>query len=977
MKGKLLFTLLAAVAFGLSAEAPYTPPFSENFNSGMGEFTAAGDNPIKVLNYYGEGYSNGLQYAGSGSETADAWLFTPALTLKADLVYKLTYSVKITGSNTTNKIEWKAGNSASPDAMTASFGNVSYTYNSGNWETTTITVKVPADGDYYLGMYVLSDAGQGNIYFDNLNIGAGENPLNPAVTTAAAPQFAVAGDKLTTSIGITVPSQNISGDALTGDVTVKVNREGFETPVTLTGQPGETVTFTDNDAPLKSTTYTIACVSNGHESKPLEVVANPSLGTPKQVETFNVVQAGNVFTFTWDAVTEPVNSSFLFIPSAVTYTVKCGTTEIAKNIAATTTTYTVPKPEFGQQAVAFSIVASFASKSSSAVTSDTFIVGDPLAGEFRESFTTSEDRMGYANEVWVVENDNKNAWKPSVGSTYPTTVNPQDGDKGCLEFNYTTASDLKIWSPQLDLSSLSNPKLKFWVYLNPTSSYETKIQAGFETTTGDILLGEQINMKSGEAAGWKEYTFNVPEEAHSGVTRLMFVGTGGTYGHLYIDNISILGYFDHNLAVEVTAPAKKLAIGEKVNFPAKVINKGGNAEEEWTMALYADNEMVGEVQTEPVPESGSVDISIPFTALPKYAGKEVVFEVRLSLTGDGDRSDNTASVTIPVVENELAVATGLQAVSGQNAVALSWVAPVVSTEPAEESVTESFEDWENGATTPQNGWVFIDADDAAQSGINNLNAGQKFAAMVMENYAGNGYSTPKVTAHDGGKCLVMTPPSSYSVTSDNWIVSPEVKPGSEISFYVQINTAYTSLSGQKITILSSTGGTATDDFTIIEDQYISAKGSWEEHTCTLPSDAKRFAIRFNSSMGSDMVILFDSFSFTASTAPAVHTGYNLYRNHELIAAALPATQTSYTDSEAEEGKNHTYHLTALYDKGESSYSESATGHIGTLTAVEEIEIGADAEAEYYSLQGIRLASPVPGQIVIVRKAGRTFKAIIR
>lgn len=977
MKGKLLFTLLAGVAFGLSAQAPYTPPFSENFNSGMGEFTAAGTNPVKACSSsYGYDYTAGLQYAGT-SDAADAWLFTPAFTLKADLVYKLTYKAKSNGSNTTNKVEWKAGNSASADAMTVNLGEpISYTYNYGSWETTTVNVKVPADGVYYLGMHVISEASQGYIYFDNFDIEAGVSALAPAVPAAAAPQFAVAGDKLTTSIGITVPSQNISGDALTGDVPVKVNREGFETPVTLTGQPGATVNFTDNDAPLQSATYTITCVSNGHESKPLEVVANPSLGTPKQVENFNVVQAGNVFTLTWDAVTEPVNSSYLFIPSAVTYTVKCGATEIASNISETTKTYTVPKPEAGQQAVAFSIVASFASKPSSDVTSDTFIVGDPLTGEFRESFTTSEDRMGYANSVWTVQNGAGTAWKASVGKSYPT-INPQDGDKGCLEFYYTTASDVKIWSPQLDLSSLANPKLKFWVYLDPTSYYETKIQAGFETATDDILLGEQINVKSGESAGWKEFTFNVPNEALTGVTRLMFVGTGGTYGSAYVDNISILGYFDHNLAVEVTAPAKKLAIGEKVEFPAKVINKGGNAEEEWTMALYADNEMVGEVQTEPVPESGSVDISIPFTALPKYAGKDVVFEVRLSLTGDGDRSDNTASVTIPVVENTLAVATGLQAQSGQNSVTLSWTAPVVSTEPAEEHVTESFEDWENGATAPQNGWVFIDADDAAQSGINNLNAGQKFAAMVMENYAGNGYSTPKVTAHDGGKCLVMTPPSSYSVTSDNWIVSPEVKPGSEISFYVQINTAYTSLSGQKITILSSTGGTAADDFTIIEDQYISAKGSWEEHTCTLPADAKRFAIRFNSSMGSDMVILFDSFNFTASTAPAVHTGYNLYRNHELIAAALPATQTSYTDSEAEEGKNHTYHLTALYDKGESNYSESATGHIGTLTAVEEIEIGADAEAEYYSLQGIRLASPVPGQIVIVRKAGRTFKAIIR
>lgn len=973
MKGKLLFTLLAGVAFGLSAEAPYTPPFSENFNSGMGEFTAAGDNPIKVLNYYGEGYSDGLQYAGSASETADAWLFTPALALKADLVYKLTYSVKITGSNTTNKIEWKAGNSASPDAMTASLGNVSYTYNSGNWETTTITVKVPADGDYYLGMHVLSDAGQGNIYFDNLNIGAGENPLNPAVPAAAAPQFAVAGDKLTTSIGITVPSQNISGDALTGDVPVKVNREGFETPVTLTGQPGATVNFTDNDAPLQSATYTITCVSNGHESKPLEVVANPSLGTPKQVENFNVVQAGNVFTLTWDAVTEPVNSSYLFIPSAVTYTVKCGATEIASNISETTKTYTVPKPESGQQAVAFNIVASFASKPSSDVTSDTFIVGDPLTGEFRESFTTSEDRMGYANSVWTVQNGAGTAWKASVGKSYPT-INPQDGDKGCLEFYYTTASDVKIWSPQLDLSSLANPKLKFWVYLDPTSYYETKIQAGFETATDDILLGEQINVKSGESAGWKEFTFNVPNEALTGVTRLMFVGTGGTYGSAYVDNISILGYFDHNLAVEVTAPAKKLAIGEKVEFPAKVINKGGNAEEEWTMALYADNEMVGEVQTEPVPESGSVDISIPFTALPKYAGKDVVFEVRLSLTGDGDRSDNTASVTIPVVENTLAVATGLQAQSGQNSVTLSWTAPVVSTEPAEEHVTESFEDWENGATTPQNGWVFIDVDGIAQKGLNNLNAGQKFAAMVIENFSGTQSWDPAITAHAGTKSLAITPSNNYGGNINCWIISPEVKGGEDISFWCQTSYGYSATN--EFDILYSEGGIEPADFTVLETKYI-PKGDWTECVCTLPANAKRFAIHVNNKTIGGDALLFDSFNFTASTAPAVHTGYNLYRNHELIAAALPATQTTYTDTQAEEGKNHTYHLTALYDKGESNYSESATGHIGTLTAVEEIEIGADAEAEYYSLQGIRLASPAPGQIVIVRKAGRTFKAIIR
>lgn len=45
--------------------------------------------------------------------------------------------------------------------------------------------------------------------------------------------------------------------------------------------------------------------------------------------------------------------------------------------------------------------------------------------------------------------------------------------------------------------------------------------------------------------------------------------------------------------------------------------------------------------------------------------------------------------------------------------------------------------------------------------------------------------------------------------------------------------------------------------------------------------------------------------------------------------------------------------------------------------VEGIESEIDAEPEYFNLQGVRLAAPEKGQIVIVRKGGKTFKSIIR
>ena len=53
--------------------------------------------------------------------------------------------------------------------------------------------------------------------------------------------------------------------------------------------------------------------------------------------------------------------------------------------------------------------------------------------------------------------------------------------------------------------------------------------------------------------------------------------------------------------------------------------------------------------------------------------------------------------------------------------------------------------------------------------------------------------------------------------------------------------------------------------------------------------------------------------------------------------------------------------------------------IGTLgvTAVEgmEAEVSETAPAEYFNLQGIRISRPEPGQIHVVRKNGRTYKAI--
>ena len=55
--------------------------------------------------------------------------------------------------------------------------------------------------------------------------------------------------------------------------------------------------------------------------------------------------------------------------------------------------------------------------------------------------------------------------------------------------------------------------------------------------------------------------------------------------------------------------------------------------------------------------------------------------------------------------------------------------------------------------------------------------------------------------------------------------------------------------------------------------------------------------------------------------------------------------------------------------------ESNTAYV-SLTGIDEVETDADADAEYYSLQGFRVINPDKG-IYIKRKGSKAVKVIIR
>lgn len=144
-------------------------------------------------------------------------------------------------------------------------------------------------------------------------------------------------------------------------------------------------------------------------------------------------------------------------------------------------------------------------------------------------------------------------------------------------------------------------------------------------------------------------------------------------------------------------------------------------------------------------------------------------------------------------------------------------------------------------------------------------------------------------AHTGDKFLMALSPLNY-VTADDWLISPEVEPGTEVSFW--LNTISTMYGPDMVGLLYSDGSEDPDDFQMLKYTRKNTEG-WEEVSVTLPQDARRFAIHYysNDTFG----IMIDDISYTpAGGLPTLH-GFELERDGQIL-ESLGAPVYAHTDT---------------------------------------------------------------------------------
>lgn len=895
-----------------------TPPYLNEFATSIGDMkvvNAEEESPSFIFNSYGgNNWGGGVSYTGNADYKADDYLVSSGMEVEEGMVYTISFLYKNGASGTPYKVSVLKGDAE--DNLDEVVGSKDLDQNY-SFATYSCTYEAKATGTVYFAIHIEREAGAGTIAFDDFRVSSGISAKAPAALSNFTATPKVEDNKFVVALEATAPTLTYSRAALEGYVKVKVTRSDGETIDTKEEvMPGETVSIIDQSPLSTYTTYAISAENEFGTSSTVEAVSNPTFGTPKAVSGVNITQDNGKIVLKWEEVATSVSpATAIFIPSEITYKVVriVGTnkTVVAQDLKTTSYEDIYEMPESGQDAVCYTVSAVYGTRTGGEGVSQTILIGNPYKDEYEESFAN----YAYNTKTWIVEDNIANVWMPT-SSSYSPSCSPQDDDNGMLKCQNTGGKNVWIASPVINVSEMKNPRLDFYVYQDPSLTYTNAIIPMIRTSNGDVSLGEEIAVNRGESQGWNRFSYYIPEDAKTGDFQIVFNSLPGSYVAVCIDNITIKDILENNLVLEEMDVPESIKLGDTLSIKLVLQNKGMKKATGYSVKLTLNGEELGTISGDDIESDASLALEYKFRATPAYAGQTLAFETQLVYDANESAEPNKVSKDVLVEENNYPIPTELEAKQEEEVIVLNWTHPDIPTDAVQEEINEDFEEWTSYTAEGENGWTFVNANDTKCNGIDNNHANTTNAVMIADNV--NGY-----TAKSGTKVLAFSKPYSYRDIPDYWAISPEVVGGQAISFSaVSYNKYAYSAGSDEFVVCYSTGSTDPKDFKPIDDVTSLNSLQWVDYTVGLPADATRFAIHVVKT--SNDGIFFDDLKFVQGTKPVVLQNYNIYRNGEFIGTSEECT---YTDEDVSIGNDYVYNISAVYDRGESLWSNEATAQI--------------------------------------------------
>ena len=729
------------------------------------------------------------------------------------------------------------------------------------------------DGLYYFAIHAISDPDMLNLQVKTLAIELAPELTAPA---AVADLTATAGAEgaLEATLAFTAPAKDIKGDALTGNVDVKIYRDN-ELVNTLEGiAAGAAASWKDTEVE-NGTTYTYYVVAanesgDGLKSEKVSVfVGEDAFGTVENIQITG--STASTISFSWDPVTGAnggyVNAAAAkyAIVSTHVETVLFWQVLVIDEILATVTGETSATVNYdvnaGDQGYKYFGVLAYKEDTELPAAGDEYaggytyaLVGAPYELPMFESFTGKTMHYLWDSNAQLIVDE--------VSS---------DDDGVAVDLLADEAGIVTFESGKININGTANPTLLF----NAKSPNISKLYVYASKNGGEMSPVAELDLTE-DYQTFKVSLANLANNANyvqfalvAQYTTPYTVDDEGNLvdlGDYYtLDEIRVMDLFEYNLVADIKAP-KSVVAGQKAKVVATVTNYGENAAKDYTVTVKAGEEVLTTVLgSEELAPFAKDEIEVEYeTSVFDEAG-----DVNLTVTVDYENElypdDNTANTIITVKEPAAAAPENLTATDkGVDGVDLAWTVVAAGTE----EVFENFTSYENGANEALGDWTLVNNNGASKGSIFNdlslANDGLVKAWEVMkpsEYGIGNTlFNGPNGSLEEAYLISAYNLDGQSYPDNDDWLISPEL-PGiaQEISFAIGALDVQYGPSSYEVLVSSTDSEIAS--FTKVAEGTLTSAG-WNSVTAQLPEGTKYFAIRNNTSGDGAMCVMLGDIKFT-------------------------------------------------------------------------------------------------------------------
>lgn len=991
----LLLTLLATAADG---QTLFETQF--DYASDFDAFTVEDANG----DWQTWGYDDLFYAASCGRDyDADDWLISPQVSLVAGKTYLFTATVSMDqeGAETLSVM---MGQSAQAAALTQTLiGPTEITSTAA--QKLTATFKATATGSYFIGFhYATPDDGFSNrIYLNSVKLEETADEGVPAGVTALQVTPGAAG-ALEATVAFKAPALSITGGSLSSLTKIEVKRDGqlvktFESPAV-----GGQLSFTDTGMANGLHTYAVVAYNEMGQGDAVEQEAYIGIDQIGELENVRFVYDYDTHkaSLTWDTPTKGLHGGYVDT-SAITYNVRRYYAKSALQTGISGNAFedevdidylheveqmlqqeylekgmnvTVKFVIDGQAMMVYYVQGVTPAGEGKETASNALIIGEPNELPYAESFAGGDYEHYWRTDI----RDKRARWNVIADLRYS-----QDGDGGLLGFNAMEGEETAMChTGNINMKEATTPVLTFYVYtpyanVNPLLVKVSKNDGDFETLT-TIPLDDESQLNHFRMV-------SLPLTGCAGVERVK-VGFEArmetTVDLVYIDNVRIFDQRMRDLSVELVSVPTIVKVGESKFMTVAVENLGleNVAMGAYTVNAYIDGQLAGTTMGLPV-EAGAKVTNMLSVAPTIDMQEQSQLYVEAEYAADEMLSNNvTEPVDVKVRMPNLPEATNLKAAAGEGVV-LSWDTPA-PLRTADQTVTDGFETYEDFAVSGVGDWSLVDGDMGLVYGFKQYSypvPGHIMSYIVfnpsqVENEeGGRGMSEADAAlwqTYAGEKMLVSF---SRQGPCDDWLISPELSGNAQtVSFYARHTKDGDVEYPEQFQVYFSTGGSEVTNFMAYDQSPVTTTFDWKKYEYVFPQGTKYFAIRKVSD--DKWAFMLDDFTFApdtlASQQGAIFYGYNVYKNGSLLNGAL-VSQPTFTDAQGKAGD--TYRVTAVYNRGESRYSNAVVFGNGGATGIDNVTESLDCRtpAALYDLQGRRV-SGLSGRGIVI-SSGR--KLLVR